>query len=125
MITDCHVHIQPLEMLKPGALEAFKRKKPNFDQVVEFCRSPKAFLKHLDAIGIDRAVLINYVAPEVMGFTPEGRDVCFERSYLWEAESGGDIRVEVTVYEARAYEDGVRVTRVIHREPPTGDGSTV
>jgi len=71
LITDCHVHIQPLEMLKPGALEAFKRKKPNFDQVVEFCRSPKAFLKHLDAIGIDRAVLINYVAPEVMGFTPE------------------------------------------------------
>src|SRR5437899_11786683 len=56
-------------MLKPGALEAFKRKKPNFDQVVEFCRSPKAFLKHLDACGIDRAVLINYVAPEVIGFT--------------------------------------------------------
>ncbi len=33
-------------------------------------RSPKAFLKHLDKIGIDRAVLINYVAPEVIGFTP-------------------------------------------------------
>src|SRR5256885_5128240 len=27
--------------------------------------------RSLDAIGIDRAVLINYVAPEVMGFTPE------------------------------------------------------
>ncbi len=71
MITDCHVHIQPLEMLKPGALEAFKKKRANFDQVVEFCRSPRAFLKHLDSIGIERAVLINYVAPEVMGFTPE------------------------------------------------------
>lgn len=71
MITDCHVHIQPLEMLKPGALEAFQKKRLNFDQVAEFCRSPKSFLKHLDAIDIERAVLINYVAPEVMGFTPE------------------------------------------------------
>jgi predicted TIM-barrel fold metal-dependent hydrolase len=58
-------------MLKAGALEAFKKKKTNFDQVVEFCRSPKAFLKYLDSIGVDRAVLINYVAPEIMGFTPE------------------------------------------------------
>ncbi len=49
------------------------------------------------------------------GFTPEGREVCFERSYLWEADTGGDIRVEVTVYEPRSYEDGVRITRVIPR----------
>ena len=60
------------------------------------------------------------------GFTPEGREVCFERSYLWEGETGGDIRVEVTVYEPRAYEDGVRLTRTIERKPHdlgTGDGS--
>ncbi len=70
-ITDCHVHIQPVEMFRPQALETMKRKRKNFDQVIEFCRSPKAFLNHLDAIGIERAVLINYVAPELMGFTPE------------------------------------------------------
>jgi hypothetical protein len=52
------------------------------------------------------------------GFTPEGREVCFERAYMWEGETGGDIRVEVNVYEARAYEDGVRLTRNI-----TKDGS--
>ena len=69
-ITDCHVHIQPVEMFKPAALETMKRKRPNFDQVVEFCRSPKLFLEHLDSIGVERAVLINYVAPELMGFTP-------------------------------------------------------
>jgi len=40
-----------------------------FEQIAEFCRSPKAFLKHLDAAGVERAVLINYVAPEVIGFT--------------------------------------------------------
>ena len=71
IITDCHVHIQPIEMFKPAALETMKKKRVNWEQIVEFSRSPKAFLKHLDEIGIDRAVLINYVAPELMGFTPE------------------------------------------------------
>jgi len=51
------------------------------------------------------------------GFTPDGRAVCFERSYLWEAARGGDIRVEVHVYESRSYEAGVRLTRAIRREP--------
>ncbi len=71
MITDCHIHIQPVEMFKPSALAAMKKKRPNFDQIVEFARSPKAFLNHLDQAGVDRAVLINYVAPEVIGFTNE------------------------------------------------------
>ena len=69
MITDCHIHIQPMEMFKPQALELMKKKRPNFEQIAEFCRSPKALLKYLDASGVDRAVLINYVAPEVIGFT--------------------------------------------------------
>ncbi len=69
MITDCHIHIQPVEMFNPPALEAMKNKRPNFAQIEEFCRSPKAFLRHLDACGVERAVLINYVAPEVIGFT--------------------------------------------------------
>jgi predicted TIM-barrel fold metal-dependent hydrolase len=58
-----------MEMFKPHALELMKKKRTNFDQIAEYCRSPKAFLKHLDAAGVDRAVLINYVAPEVIGFT--------------------------------------------------------
>ena len=56
-------------MFKPAALELIKKKRANFDQIAEFCESPKAFLRHLDAAGIHRAVLINYVAPEVIGFT--------------------------------------------------------
>jgi hypothetical protein len=47
------------------------------------------------------------------GFTPGGREVCFERSYLWNADPGGDIRVEVTVYQPEAYEAGVRLTRIL------------
>lgn len=69
MITDCHVHIQPVEMFKPAALELMKKKRPDFDRVIEYCNSPAAFLRYLDSVGVDRAVLINYVAPEVIGFT--------------------------------------------------------
>ncbi|PYV98875.1 MAG: metal-dependent hydrolase [Acidobacteria bacterium] len=50
MITDCHIHIQPIEMFKPQALELMKKQRTNFDQIAEF-------------------LLINYVAPEVIGFT--------------------------------------------------------
>ncbi|MGH9517269.1 MAG: amidohydrolase family protein [Terriglobales bacterium] len=71
MITDCHIHIQPLHMFRPAALELMKKRRPNFEQIAEFSRSPKSFLKYLDAAGIDRAVLINYVAPEVIGFSSE------------------------------------------------------
>lgn len=69
MLTDCHIHIQPLHMFKASALDLMKKKRPNFDQIAEFCRSPEAFLKYLDEASVDRAVLINYVAPEVIGFT--------------------------------------------------------
>jgi hypothetical protein len=71
LITDCHIHIQPVEMFKPAALEVMKRARGTYDDVLEYCRNPKALLKYLDSIGVERAVLINYVAPEVMGFTPE------------------------------------------------------
>ena len=69
MITDCHIHIEPIDLVKPRALELIKGKRANFAEIEEYCRSPKAFLKYLDRCGVDRAVLINYVAPEVMGFT--------------------------------------------------------
>lgn len=58
-------------MLRPEALKLIRRTSRNFDQVVELSRSPDAFLKYLDSCGVDRAALINYVAPEVIGLTSE------------------------------------------------------
>jgi predicted TIM-barrel fold metal-dependent hydrolase len=58
-------------MFKAGPLEVMKKARGRYDDILEYCRSPKALLKYLDSIGIDRAVLINYVAPETMGFTHE------------------------------------------------------
>ena len=50
------------------------------------------------------------------GYTPAGRDVCFERNYLWVADPGGDICIEVVVYLPEHYEQGVRLTRTVPRE---------
>lgn len=54
------------------------------------------------------------------GYTPGGRDVCFERNYLWAGDPGYDIRVEVVVYEPRDYEHGARLTRVLGRDAAQG-----
>lgn len=73
-IIDIHVHIQPLRMFKPHALELMKRGKTSFEQVERFAADPGAFLKFLDECGIERAGLINYVSPDVIGFTAEVND---------------------------------------------------
>jgi hypothetical protein len=44
MITDCHIHIQPVEMFKPAALEVMTKARGRYDDVLEYCRSPKALL---------------------------------------------------------------------------------
>lgn len=68
-VVDVHVHIQPFEMLKPDVLEAMKRERPQFDYFAKISRDPEAFLAVMDEAGVERACLINYVAPEVMGYT--------------------------------------------------------
>ena len=50
------------------------------------------------------------------GISPAGRNVEVERNYLWAADPGGDICIEVVVYLPEQYEQGVRVTRLVPRE---------
>ena len=73
-IIDIHIHIQPLEMFKPHALELIKRGRKDYAQVERFSKDPRAFLAFLDDCGIERAGLINYVSPDVIGFTAEVND---------------------------------------------------
>jgi predicted TIM-barrel fold metal-dependent hydrolase len=73
-IIDIHIHIQPLHMFKPEALELIKRGRRDYAQVEKFVASPAAFLEFLDTLGIERAGVINYVSPEVMGFPPAVND---------------------------------------------------
>ena len=55
-------------MLSSQALALMKKHQPNFGRILEFTRSPKAFLNYMDEVGLDRAVLINAAAPDVTGF---------------------------------------------------------
>jgi predicted TIM-barrel fold metal-dependent hydrolase len=73
-IIDIHIHIQPLDMFKPHALELIERGRRDYADVKKFSTSPAEFLKFMDAAEIERAGLINYVSPEVIGFTPEVND---------------------------------------------------
>ncbi len=75
-VTDLHVHVQPPDMLLPAARRAMEHGRQDLDTLRGFADSPRSFLAHLDACGIERVAVINYVAPDVMGFTAETSDWC-------------------------------------------------
>lgn len=73
-VTDVHVHMQPFETFKPSTLERMRSGRPDFETILAMSRDPAAFLGYLDAADVERALLINYPAPDVMGFGPETND---------------------------------------------------
>jgi predicted TIM-barrel fold metal-dependent hydrolase len=73
-IIDIHIHIQPLHMFRPEALALIQRGRKDYAEVLEYSSNSASFLKFLDGLEIERAGLINYVSPEVIGFTPEVND---------------------------------------------------
>jgi uncharacterized protein len=73
-VIDIHVHIQPLEMFNARARELIERGRRDYAEVVEVSSNPAAFLKYLDRAGVERAGLINYVSPDVIGFPNEVND---------------------------------------------------
>ncbi len=74
-ITDCHVHINPLWEMRPDAARLLAHADPSN---VRYLRDPRAFLAYLDACGVERAVLVNYVAPEVIGYTERSNEFVSE-----------------------------------------------
>jgi hypothetical protein len=73
-IIDIHIHIQPWEQLKPAVREKMIAGRQDLQAVLKFIESPKAFLEFLDANGVERAGLINYPSPDLMGFTAATND---------------------------------------------------
>jgi predicted TIM-barrel fold metal-dependent hydrolase len=67
-VIDAHVHVQPWELVKPEALALMKGRRADVAGVAACMNDPATFLRMLDVAGVERAVLVNYVAPEVMGF---------------------------------------------------------
>jgi predicted TIM-barrel fold metal-dependent hydrolase len=74
MVTDAHIHVQPWRQFRPGARERMTAGRRDLDRIHRLFDDPAAFLEFLDEQGIDRAVLVNYVSPDVMGFTDAVND---------------------------------------------------
>jgi uncharacterized protein len=71
-IFDIHLHIQPWSMVRPDALAMIDN--ASHAGAKEILSSPDQVLRFLDENEIERACCINYVSPEVMGFTREVND---------------------------------------------------
>lgn len=69
--TDVHVHIQPWDMMRPEAYATIRRNRSDHELIERLMKEPAALPEHLDRIGLARVGIINYVAPDIMGFTPE------------------------------------------------------
>jgi hypothetical protein len=76
-VTDCHVHINPLWEMHPHARALLGKSGPGAD-VEEYLHHPRKFLEYLDSCGVDRAVLVNYVSPEVVGYTEKSNNFVAE-----------------------------------------------
>ena len=71
-VFDAHIHVQPWEMVKPEALALID--DPSHADAKEILATPESLLRYLDREGVERACCINYVSPDVMGFTRQVND---------------------------------------------------
>ena len=71
-VFDAHIHVQPWEMVKPEVLVMID--DASHANAKEVLSSPEHLLRHLDREGVERACCINYVSPDVMGFTRNVND---------------------------------------------------
>lgn len=76
-VTDCHVHVNPLHEMRPDVRGMLRNDGPAAE-AERYLADPRAFLDYLDRCGVDRAVLVNYVSPEVVGYTERTNDFVLE-----------------------------------------------
>jgi uncharacterized protein len=76
-VTDCHVHIQPWWEMRPEMLALITKGRSDTDTLNQMMKSPAQFLRHMDAEGVQRAVLVNYPS-DLMGFTERVNDYVAE-----------------------------------------------
>jgi predicted TIM-barrel fold metal-dependent hydrolase len=67
-VVDAHIHVQPWSQFRPEAVRTMEARRADLDVVRAVCSDPKALLEFLDREGVERAVLVNYVSPDIIGF---------------------------------------------------------
>jgi predicted TIM-barrel fold metal-dependent hydrolase len=68
-VIDAHVHIAPWEQVLPDAAALMSAGREDFEIARAICRDPHRLVAEMDKRGIEKLVMINYVTPEVVGFT--------------------------------------------------------
>jgi predicted TIM-barrel fold metal-dependent hydrolase len=71
-IFDVHIHVQPWSMVKPEVLAMID--DASHANAKDILSSPENLLRYLDDESVERVCCINYVSPDVMGFTRETND---------------------------------------------------
>jgi uncharacterized protein len=103
-VFDVHIHVQPWQMLRPDVVPMIDDESHRGAR--DIVASPENLLRFLDEQEIEQACCINYVSPDVMGFTRETNDWIaeFTRDHrdrlipvgsvnpLHERDSGAEIR---------------------------------
>lgn len=68
-VIDAHVHIMPWEQIRPEALALMAGGRDDFESIQAITRDPHRLIAHMDERGIEKLVMINYLSPDVVGFT--------------------------------------------------------
>ena len=68
-ITDAHIHVQPFHMMPPAIAATFWKGKSNRAELEGYAADPRKLLARMDEDQVARVGLINYVSPDLMGFT--------------------------------------------------------
>jgi predicted TIM-barrel fold metal-dependent hydrolase len=73
-VIDIHVHVMPWGMLNPAAAAALKATQQDHELLRELSTDPARLVAYMDAHNIAWLGLINYLSPEVMGYTEATND---------------------------------------------------
>jgi predicted TIM-barrel fold metal-dependent hydrolase len=117
-VFDCHIHVAPFRQMPPLTLELFSRHWRPRDSIEKALSEPKALLALMDADGIERAALINYVAPEVMGLQASVNDwvLDFVRGHEDRLVAVGSVHPRYTKDPAgdtkRLVDRGIRILKI-------------
>ena len=117
-VFDCHVHVQPWEQLRPEALAVMRGVRKDLDRVARALSGAEELLKLMDEEGVERICLINYVAPEVIGFDRTVNDwvIRFVRGHEDRLVAVGSVNPRLTAdaagETARLFESGIRMIKL-------------
>jgi uncharacterized protein len=67
-VFDCHIHVQPWRQMHPDASRVMTGGRADLGTLHDAMDDPEKLLRILDEQGIERAALVNYTAPDVIGF---------------------------------------------------------